>query len=76
MHTNFSHFFDDQLLQHIADQTNLYASQHPNRRVNFQWYDTTVDELRWSFGIFIATGLVPLSNLEDYWEVNSILSIV
>ena len=75
MHTFFSHFIDDQLLQHIADQTNTYASQHPYHQGNFQWKDTSVDELRSFFGLFNATGLVPLSTLEDYWEVDSILAL-
>ena len=73
-YTFFSLFFDDWLLQHIVDQTNLYARQRPYRRANYQWFDTTVDELRSFLGIFIATGLVSLPNLADYWETNTILS--
>ena len=74
LHTHISLFFDDQLLQHIANQTNLYARLHPYRRANYQWQDTNVDELRPFLGIFIATGLVSFPNLEDYWETNTILS--
>ena len=70
----FALFFDDQLVQHIVDQTNLYARLHPYRRANYQWHDTSVDEMRSFLGIFLATGLVCLPNLEDYWEVNSIFS--
>ena len=73
-YTYFSLFFDDPLLEHIANQTNLYARLHPLRRANYQWRDTNVDELRLFLGIFIATGLVSLPNLADYWETNSIFS--
>ena len=73
-YTYFSLFFDDQLLEHIANQTNLYARLHPFRRANYQWRDTNVDELRSFLGIFIATGLVCLPSLADYWETNSIFS--
>ena len=34
-YTYFSLFFDDQLLQHIVEQTNLYARQHPFRRASY-----------------------------------------
>ena len=74
LHTFFSLFFDDWLLQHIVDQTNLYARQHPYRWANYQWFESTVDELRSFLGIFIATGLETLPNLADYWETNTILS--
>ena len=70
----FALFFDDPLLQHIADQTNLYARLNPFQRSNYQWQDTSVDELRTFLGIFIATGLMSLPNLQDYWETDSIFS--
>ena len=70
----FALFFDNPLHQHIADQTNLYARVNPFQRSNYQWQDTSVDELRTFLGIFIATGLVSLPNLQDYWETDSIFS--
>ena len=53
-YTYFSLFFDDQLLQHIVDQTNLHASQCPYHRVNYQWFDTSVDEMRSFLGILVV----------------------
>lgn len=70
----FSLFFDDALLEFIAEQTNLYAEQHPYNRVNVSWVDTNVDELRLFLGIVISTGIVVLPNLHDYWKQNSIMS--
>ena len=73
-YTYFSMFFYDDLLQHIVDQTNLYAKLNAFGRVNYQWNDLTVDKLRSYFGIIIATGLVCLPSFKDYWKANSILS--
>jgi len=70
----FSLFFDDQLLEHIANQMNLYAKLHLFHWDNYEWFDTNVDELRSFLGMFIATGLVPLANLGDYWRTKSIFS--
>ena len=42
-HTYFSLLFDDDLLNHIANQMNLYATLHPFCQVNYQWFDTNVD---------------------------------
>ena len=73
-YTYFSLFFDDPLLEHIANQTNLYTRLHPFHQADYQWRDTNVDELRSFLGIFIATGLVSLPSLADYWETDSIFS--
>ena len=70
----FALFADDLLLQHIADQTNLDVRLNPFNRSNYQWQDTSVEGLRTIIGIFIATGLVSLPNLQDYWETDSIHS--
>ena len=56
------------------DQTNLYARLHLFTRVNFQWTDTNVKEIKSFFGIIISTGYVVLPNFTDYWEANSIFS--
>ena len=70
----FSLFFDGRLLQHKADQTNLYARLNPFTRVKYQWTDTSVEEIKSYLGIIISTGYVVLPNLVDYWETNSIFS--
>ena len=66
--------FDDDLLIHIANQTNLYPRLHHFRRATYQWFDTNADEIRSFLGIFIATGHVSLPNLANYWEINTIFS--
>ena len=50
-YTYFSLFFDDQLLQHIGNQTKVYAKLYPFQQVNYQWFDKTVDELRAILGL-------------------------
>ena len=72
--TYFSLFFDDDLLNHIANQMNLYARLHPFHRANYHWTDTNVDELRSFLGFINASGYVSLPNFADYWETNSIYS--
>ena len=64
-YTYFSLLFDDDLLTHIANQTNLYATLHPFHQANYQWFDTNVDEIRSFLGILIAIGCVSLPNLAD-----------
>ena len=72
--TYFSLLFYDDLLNHIANQTNLYARLCPFHQANYKWTDTNVDELRSFLGIIIASGYVSLPNFVDYWETNSIYS--
>ena len=69
LHTSHS-----SLMTHSFNTTNLYARLNPFGRFNYQWQDTSVEELRTFLGIFIATGLVFLPNLQDYWETDSIYS--
>ena len=60
------------LLQHIVDQTNVYAGQNHFQRANYQWTDTNVNELQVFLGIIIATGLVVLPSFRYYWKTDSI----
>lgn len=64
----FSLIFTDTLLQHIADETNKYAEQNPVPSYN--WYPTSVPELKLFLGMIIAMGIKKLPALEDYWSVN------
>ena len=66
--------FDDRLLQHIVDQTNLHARLNPFTRVNFQWTDTNVKEIKSFLEIIVSSGYVVLPNFAEYWETNSILA--
>ena len=49
----FSLTFFDNDLQHIVNQINLYVRLHPFSRVNYQWNDLTVADLRSFFEILL-----------------------
>ena len=64
----FSLIFTDTLLEHIAVETNRYAEQNPVPSYN--WYPTSVPELKLLLGMIIAMGIKKLPALEDYWSLN------
>lgn len=58
----FARFFDDDLFQLIAEQTNLYNCQLIGAIIN-----TTVDEIKSFVGIKIIMGVVRMPSMDDYW---------
>ncbi|XP_062397738.1 piggyBac transposable element-derived protein 4-like isoform X2 [Sardina pilchardus] len=72
-------FLTDELLQNIADHTNLYASQYfearpynlPYSRCN-AWIPVSVPELKTFFGLSFLTGYIKKPSLELYWSVDEI----
>ena len=69
-YTYFSLLFNDDLLNHIANQTNLYARVHAFCLANYQWLTLKSKNLG-HLGI-ISTGYVSLPNFVDHWETNSV----
>ena len=59
----FEQLFSSSLIEHIVDQTNLYAKQ---RDVNTT-FSTNEMEIRKFIGILICTGICHLPAIEDYW---------
>ena len=64
----FMQMFDEDLFKHIVEQTNLYASLHPPSAAHYEWYDTSVEELKAFFGTVILMGITKLPSIEDYWS--------
>ncbi|XP_059209229.1 piggyBac transposable element-derived protein 3-like [Centropristis striata] len=58
----FAQFFDDDLFQLIAEQTNLYSCQLIGASIN-----TTVDEIKSFVGIKLIMGVVRMPSMDDYW---------
>lgn len=58
----FTFFFDDEILQLIVDQTNLYSVQRNSESQNL-----SVDELKSFLGIFVYMGICTLPSISDYW---------
>ena len=60
--------FDDDLMKHIVEQTNLYASQNPHARYN--WKDLTVEKLQAFFGVILLAGITKKPELKDFWSTD------
>ena len=70
----FSLFFDSDLIDHIVDQTNLYATQNPPSS-QYKWHPTCSYEIKLFFGMIIAMGVHRLPQLEDCWSSDILLGV-
>ena len=61
---NFSLFFDNDIIDHTVDQTNLHATQKPPS-AQYKWYPTCSDEIKLFLGMIITMGVHRLPKLED-----------
>ena len=70
----FRQFFDDELIGIMVSETNRYAAQylasHQLRRSSRmrQWTDVTTNEMETFLIIILATGLIKVPRIEDYWK--------
>ena len=64
----FEAIFGSNTFDHIATQTNLYASQ-----CNVTWEETSSEEIKAFFGLLLAMGVHRLPFLTDYWSQNPLL---
>lgn len=72
-------FLTDDLLQHIVEQTNLYACQYflthterlPHSRFNV-WKSVTLSEIKTFFALTFLTGYIKKPNIELYWSVDEV----
>ncbi|KAK9712038.1 Transposase IS4 [Popillia japonica] len=70
----FNLFFDDELVNEIALQTNIYAGQvRTEGNAKSQWRDVTINEIRLFLAINIMQSVVKKPNLQDYWSRNPII---
>ena len=58
---DFSLFFDNDILDHIVDQTNLYTTQKPPS-ARYKWHPTCSEEIKLFLGMIIAMGVHRLPN--------------
>ena len=70
----FSLFFDNDITDHIVDQTKLYATQNPPS-ARYKWCPTCSDENKLFLGMIIAMGVHRLPQLEDYWSSDILLRV-
>uniref|UniRef100_A0A8P4FX73 PiggyBac transposable element-derived protein domain-containing protein n=1 Tax=Dicentrarchus labrax TaxID=13489 RepID=A0A8P4FX73_DICLA len=62
----FKDFVTDEMLQEIAEQTNLYSVQKEEKSVN-----TTAKEIEQVLGMYMHMGLVQMPNVRAYWEMET-----
>ncbi|XP_063878299.1 piggyBac transposable element-derived protein 2-like isoform X1 [Scylla paramamosain] len=62
----FKHFFDDDLLQMIVDESNLYATQERGSSLNL-----TVEELEQFIGTVLYSTIFHLPRTRRYWKKSS-----
>lgn len=58
----FELFFDDSVIGHITEMTNLYALQ------NSKQLGATPSEIRLVIAILLKSGYIPLANRRMFWE--------
>lgn len=67
----FKIFVDDELLQHMVDQTNLNATQfiaqHPTSHRR-RWVPTHLTEIKIVLGVLLNMGLVRKPTIRQYWN--------
>ena len=64
-------FFTLTILQHIVDQSNVYAAECLGD-MYYTWQQITVQELTAYMGFMILIGLVKLPSIADYWKKDMI----
>lgn len=67
----FKQFVTDEMLQETAEQTNLYSVQKEGKSVN-----TTAKEIEKVLGMYMHMGLVQMSCVRAYWEMETKLPAV
>uniref|UniRef100_A0A3Q3E559 PiggyBac transposable element-derived protein domain-containing protein n=1 Tax=Labrus bergylta TaxID=56723 RepID=A0A3Q3E559_9LABR len=67
----FKQFVTDEMLEETAEQTNLYSVQKEGKSVN-----TTAKEIEQVLGMYIHMGLVQMSSVRAYWEMETRLPAV
>nr|XP_031848018.1 piggyBac transposable element-derived protein 4-like [Nomia melanderi] len=68
-------FVTDEILQHISEQTNLYATQcRITSKCTGKWTPTNKNELKRLFGLIIWMGMVKLPSLRLYWSQDPLFS--
>ena len=62
----FLFLLDNDIIDHIVEQTNLYATQkHPG--AHYKWQPTCNDEMKLFLGMIVAMGVHRLPQVENYW---------
>ena len=79
----FQLFMNDEILEHLVEQTNLYANQsidserakgkqlqHSRSKA---WKPVNIYEMKKFLGLMFLTGIIRKPTLEDYWSTDSMI---
>jgi len=71
----FRWFFDEEMIQFIVDQTNLYQRQNPllEQRNMASWTDVSIDEMYAILALTMLTELVNKNCVQDYWSTDPLI---
>ena len=65
----FQLFMTKDILEQIVQETNRYHMQeHTKEASTVKWLNSTLEELQVLFGVILATGLIKLPEIDDYWR--------
>jgi hypothetical protein len=70
----FNETFGNDVMEHMVQETNIYASQNPPSE-RYKWYSTTVTEMYLFLAIIIAMGVHKLPFVHDYWSSDCLLGV-
>ena len=71
----FKNFFDDELIQHITDQTNLYCTQQKMQKsLKCPHIQIDRDEIEQLLGVLLYIGIYPNPQYRMYWSSHTSLS--
>lgn len=77
----FGLFFDDNLLDYLTAQTNLYAQkkisamQVTDHSLYKKWKPVSTDEMRGLIAVVLNMGVIQLGNLKDYWSTDETMDL-
>ena len=67
----FVQIWGDSTFKYLAERTNIYAAQ----KGTASWTDVSEEEMKLLVGIQLATGIVRLPSMQDYWSTNPLVGI-
>ncbi|KAG6446611.1 hypothetical protein O3G_MSEX004539 [Manduca sexta] len=70
----FRSYWDDRILQVIADETNRYANEINSASFHACWYPTNVDEVLCLFSFWMMLGIIRMPTIRSCFSTNKLLA--
>lgn len=72
-YTAFRSYWDDKILQHIADETNRSAAQITSAAFKADWYPTNMHEILILFSFWMMLGIIRLPSIKSCFSEDPLL---